>query len=172
MIAYQYQRGVRYLQDFTHPDDPVDPATLPDGTLLHCLGVNGEANRSIVEATSNDVFALRTKTEAELKALPGVRGGMVRKLHALFDLVDMFENPRKRSRQRDALAALLLKRPETDLVLAQGGGDVFNLAGRDHADLLAVEGIGPATVAKLFALLELVRRGVVREGEGSSPIAA
>ena len=171
MTRYQYARGERYLDAFTDPDTPTDPRELSDADLLNCLGVNGDANRSIEEATGNDVFKLRSQTPAEWKQLDGVREGMTRKLQALFDLVDMYRNPRKREAQRRALEAILLKRPELDLVLSAAHGDVFNLSETDHRELLAIDGIGPATVSKLFALFELVRRGVEQE-EASSTYAA
>lgn len=150
-----YHRGRSAYRQLTK-SNPKDPTTYTQRELLILLGVNPKAVTAVLHHGQGDVFALAERSQHALTELPSVGDGTASRLRSIITLAESYATGAALE-QRSALEPLMGKL-ETQALLRHADGDVFALRGEDITELATLEFVGPATVARLVALFELIGR--------------
>lgn len=154
-----YHRGRSAFRQLTR-SNPKDPKTYTQRELLILLGINPKAVTAALTHGRGDVFNLAMLGEHALTELPSVGVGTAKRLRSIVSLAESYATDVP-VEQRPALEPLMGKL-ETQALLRHAEGDVFALRGEDITELATLEFVGPATVARLVALFELIGRYTAR----------
>lgn len=153
-----YHRGRRAYRQFTRATDPVDPNTLSQKELLALLGVHHRSASALMLHSQGNLFTLQHLTVRELTRLAGVGQHSARRAAAILGLCQHYV--RRGSFNQEGALETLMGRLEARGLLEHAEGDLWNLVGRDHEELLAADLVGTATVAKVMAVFSFVSRYV------------
>ena len=155
-----YHRGRSVFRQLTKQQKPLDPKTFSQRELLILLGVNPKAVTAALHHGNGDVFNLAGMSKHALTELPSVGDGTAVRLRSIITLAEGYAAGA--ALDQSAQLEPLMGKLETRALLRRAEGDVFTLVGEDITELAKLEFVGPATVARLVALFELVGRYTAR----------
>ena len=161
-----YDRGRRFYDEISRKHDPVDPHSLEQKKLLYVLDVSPRAAVALLDHADGDIFKLMGRDYYPLTKLDGVGEKTIERIKALHALALDFRGERRTS-HRQALNALGFEERATSALLDRGAGDLWAAARVDGDDLLVLDYVGPATLARLYAVCALITQHVEAQ-----PVAA
>ena len=160
-----YHRGRSAYRQLTK-QNPKDPTTYTQHELLILLGVNPKASMAVLTHGRGDVFSLAEMSKHALTELHSVGEGTAERLRSVIELAQGYASGATVD-QRERLGPILGKL-ETAALLRRADGDIFSLVGEDIKELAKLEFVGPATVARLVALFELIGRYTAHVPQGAT----